>query len=378
MKLSRNLFNQQVAAIWLLILLTPYACTKPQLHSLINSGNLVDVKKYGAQGNGINDDTESINRAMEQAAILKKPVFFPAGKYPVHLILQFDSLQIIGEEQPIDNWDQGAIILGLINCNNKKNIHIENLGIDTRYRLGNTEEAGLNSGNIADSIPLNQSFTNISIMGEGTRYNKHGVLCQSGSDISLKNIRVSEFYHGVAIRSSNVLADNIVATHCGYSSVIVKSALGKNSVVKNVFISNVLIYGDPSDLYRRGGMVLIQSFNPESITSDVTINFVNSNWGGEGIVKVQQVAGAVQNIVINGCNGLYCGDTQYRAAYDIDGGKNIRIENSSTANAFGFGFRSVNNPQNLIVKNCFEKGSFAGSWSGSFQYLQLNGIEIFK
>jgi Pectate lyase superfamily protein len=378
MKLSHHLFKQQIAVICFYALCIPFACRKPTLNPYINLGNVVDVKKFGAQGNGKTDDTEAIGRAMEQAAMLKQPLYFPRGKYPVHLILKFDSLEIIGEEQPIDNWDQGTIILGLINCNNKKNIHLENLGIDTRNRLGNNEQAGLNSGDIADSLPLNQSFTNISIIGDGTRANKHGILCEAGSNISLKNIRVSEFFHGVAIRSSNVHAYNIIATHCGFTSVVVKSAIGKNNTVRNVFISNVLIYGDPSDPYLRGGMVLIQSFNPESRTSDVTINYINSIWGGESIVKVQQVAGEIQNIVINKCNGLYSGDTHERAAYEIDGGKNIRIENCSTADAFGVGFRSINNPQNLIVKNCFERGSKAGGWSGIFQYLQLNGIEIYK
>ena len=377
MKLSQNFFNR-IAVIWVLALIIPYACRKPQLNSLLNTGNVVDVKMYGAKGNGIADDTEAVNRAMEQAVINKQPLYFPSGKYPIRLIVKFDSLQIIGEEQPIGNWDQGTIILGLINCNNKKAVHIENLGIDTRNRLNIGDHAGLSSGDIPDSLPLNQSFTNVSIIGDGTRYNKHGVLCQAGSDISLKNIRVSEFYHGIAIRSSNVIADNIVATNCGFTSVVVKSAQGKNSVVSNVLISNVFIYGDPSDLYRRGGMVLIQSFSPESLTSDVIINYVSSTWGGEGIVKVQQLAGGVQNIRINNCNGVNCGDSRERAAYEIDGGKNIRIENCSTVDAFGTGYRSINNPQNLIIKNCFEKGSKAGSWSGSFQYLQLNGLELFK
>jgi hypothetical protein len=374
----RNFYNQRIALICVLALFIPYACSKPLVNPVLNTGDFVNVKKYGAKGDGIADDTEAVSRAMEQAAINKHPLYFPSGKYPVRLIVKFDSLQIIGEEQPIDNWDQGAIILGLINCNNKKNIHIENLGIDTRNRLSISDQAGLSSGDIADSLPLNQSFTNVSLIGDGTRYNKHGVLCEAGSGISLKNIRVSEFYHGIAIRCSNVIADNIVATYCGFTSVVVKSAQEKNSAVNNIFISNVFIYGDPSDLYRRGGMVLIQSFSSESLTSDVIINYVSSTWGGEAIVKVQQLAGGVQNVRINNCNGLNCGDSQQRAAYEIDGGKNIRIENCSTVDAFGTGFRSINNPQNLVVKNCFESGSKAGSWSGSFQYLQLNGIELIK
>ena len=170
----------------------------------------VNVKDCGAIGNGIIDDTHSFDLAMDKADSLHIPVFAPNGVYKVNLVVSHDNLMIMGEQQPGEFLTEGTVLLGKINCHNKKNISIVNLGIDSRNQFGSDDAAALYSGDGADSLVLNQTFQNISIIGDGYLSYKHGILCQTGSGITIKYITVSFFYHGIAIRASNVTIDTLM------------------------------------------------------------------------------------------------------------------------------------------------------------------------
>ena len=354
------------------------SCTKNSDIPTPQPAPRINVKDFGAKGDSLTYDNTSIAAAMVAAHQKRLPLYFPSGNYNARIQLAFDSLQIFGESRPGNSWTGGTIILGLIDCNYKKNILIQNLGIDSRNRLSSGDDAALTSGKMAGDQPLDQSFRNIALIGGGYNDYKHGILCQAGSDIKISNIVVSNFYHGVAIRSSNVVIDTVSALYCGFTSIVIKSAQGKNSLTKNVTVKNITITGDSMDVFRRGGVVLIQSYNDESITQNVIIDNVKSYWGGEAVVEVQQLAGIVQNVTISNCYGQNCGDNPSRAAYDIIGGSNITLSGCNTVNCFGFGYRAAFSPDNLIVRSSYESGSLSGSWKGSFKYLQLNGIELIK
>jgi hypothetical protein len=362
----------------LAFLLLVVSCTKNSDTPIDTPAPRINVKDYGAKGDSTTDDNAAIVAAMAAAHQKRIPLYFPAGKYNARIQLSFDSLQIIGEARPGSSWTNGTIILGLVDCNYKKNTTIQDLGIDSRNRLLPGDDAALSSGKLAGDQPLNQTFRNISLIGGGYNEFKHGILCQAGSDIRISNIVVSNFYHGVAIRSSNVNIDTVSALYCGFTSIVIKSAQGKNVLTQNVSVKNITITGDPNDVYRRGGVVLVQSYNDESISQNITIDNVKSYWGGEAVVEVQQLAGIVQNVTITNCYGENCGDNPGRAAFDIIGGKAITLTNCNTVKSNGYGFRSSSNPVNLSVKSSFESGSAAGAWLGNYKYLQLNGVEIIK
>ena len=339
----------------------------------------VNVKDYGAIGNGVTNDTRAFEIAMNKADSLKLPVYIPIGVYKVNLLFSHDNLQIIGEKQPGENVTDGSVIFGKIDCNYKKNIIIENIGIDSRKQLSASDDAALTSGGIADTLILNQQFRNLSIIGDGFMGYKHGILCQAGSGISIKNVIVSLFYHGIAIRSSNVRIDSISANYCGNTSIVVKSDHGDNLLTENVSINHVNIKGDPINLYNRGGSILVMSFGDMlSQTRNVTVQNVHSTYGGEACVSIQQVQGVVNNITIQNCQSDFQGDNNTRACFDVTGGSNIIFSNCTSNNSLGYGFRSSGTVHNIRVQNSFEKNSGVGAWTGNYTYLQLNGIEIIK
>lgn len=62
-------------------------------------GSVINVKEFGAVGNGISDDTAAINNAIETAkSSLIKTVYFPAGEYKVSSTLfYYNKLTFVGD-----------------------------------------------------------------------------------------------------------------------------------------------------------------------------------------------------------------------------------------------------------------------------------------
>ena len=251
---------------------------------------------------------------------------------------------------------------------------MRNLGIDSRGQLLPQDDAALTSGADAANDPLYQDFSNLTVMGDGYHDYKHGVLCFSGQEITLKNIHVVHFYHGIALRSSKITVDSAIIDYCGFTSVIAKADEGMNRVTEQISISNITINGDPVDAYRRGGAVMVQSFSPSSITRNVQIENIVSNFGGVATVLVEQRNGHVSNVSIKNCKAYSSGDNPVRAAFDVQGGTGIHFLNCTSRNATGIGYRAEGNVADVTVSNSFEQGSAITPWKGKFKYLELNGI----
>ena len=71
--------------------------------SLLNDIN-VNVKTFGAIGDGITDDTIAINNAIKFAYLNSKKVYFPTGKYLVSTIKLQRVTKIVGENLVIDPY----------------------------------------------------------------------------------------------------------------------------------------------------------------------------------------------------------------------------------------------------------------------------------
>lgn len=353
---------------------------EPQLGARISmdSSIYVNVKDYGATGRADTDDTQAFNSAMRAADLLHKAVFVPVGRYKVNLSIAADNIKLVGEKQPDEMLAGGSVIAGKINCNKKKNITIANLAIDSQGQLGDNDVAALFSGDGSDSIILNQTFRDLTLIGDGYTSYKHGILCQVGSGITIRNILVVNFYHGIAIRSSNISVDTVRSVNCGFTSVIIKSAEGANKRTENVYVDHINISGNPHDPYSRGGMVLIQSYAPESITRNIHVQHVDSKYGSAACVAVDQHEGIVDQVLVENCFSMGQGNAATQACYDVAGGSNIVFRNCTAINSRGWGFRATGNVRGVRVEDSYEHKSRQGSWRGSFAYLQLNGKEIIR
>lgn len=52
-----------------------------KINDIVDQYLFINVMDYGAKGDGVNDDTQSILKAKEQAILYKKPLYFPKGVY---------------------------------------------------------------------------------------------------------------------------------------------------------------------------------------------------------------------------------------------------------------------------------------------------------
>lgn len=335
----------------------------------------VNVLEQGAKGDGISDDGPAFERAMALANSRKLPVVIPAGKYKADIRIAFDGIELVGQGQPSASFRYGSIILGSINCNNKKNIKIQHLGIDA----SNVQvAAALSSGDGDDSVNLNHQYLHISLMGGGYQKFNHGILCQTGRQIKIQSILVKNFYHGIALRSGVISLDSIEAISCGFTSIIIKSAEGKNAITSDITVNNVIISGNPDNPYERGGMILIQSFDKKCVTEKIEINRISSRFGGVASLSIDQSQGTIRHVKIKDFNSSNQGHDSGTACYDINGGSDILLSNCSSYQARGTGFRCSGAVERVRVEQGYESGSGVSPWWGNFSYLQLNGLEIIK
>jgi len=335
----------------------------------------VNVLEQGAKGDGISDDGPAFEKAMALANSRKLPVVIPAGKYKADIRIAFDGIELVGQGQPSASFRYGSIILGSINCNNKKNIKIQHLGIDA----SNVQvAAALSSGDGDDSVNLNHQYLHISLMGGGYQKFNHGILCQTGRQIKIQSILVKNFYHGIALRSGVISLDSIQAISCGFTSIIIKSAEGKNAITSDITVNNVIISGNPDNPYERGGMILIQSFDKNCVTEKIEINRISSRFGGVASLSIDQSQGTIRHVKIKDFNSSNQGHDSGTACYDINGGSDILLSNCSSYQARGTGFRCSGAVERVRVEQGYESGSGVSPWWGNFSYLQLNGQEIIK
>lgn len=335
----------------------------------------VSVKDFGAKGDGVADETKAFKDAQVYAKSNNGVLYIPNGIYKVDLELLYDSLDVVGEKMPLlkDNaLTDGAVIKGSINAKNRKHIEVSNLGV------WSTIDA-IVTGDGLGSAPLYQKYSNINLLGTGYSAFKHGFLCQSGSTIELSNIIVNRFFHGIALRCSNVAVSKVEANNCGFTSIVVKSATGGNNLAENVFINDVKINGSSSDIFSMGGVVMVQSFDDDCITRNVRIDNVTSSFGGVGAILVQQYKGKLENISVLNVKAYNIGDSRARAAFSVEGGaSNVSFSNCLSANAKGIGYYSDSLSSNVRVINSFESNSGVAAWKGKFRFLELNNQVLIR
>ena len=342
----------------------------------INNTNRIDfpvkyvsVKNFGVLGDGITDETIAFDKAQDYAFANKVALFLPNGYYKINLSLKYDSLIIFGETKPqikADSLIKGAVIIGAINAKNKKGIKMMDLGVWS-------QSDGILTGDGLGNEPLNQTYSNITLLGTGYNGYKHGILCQSGSAITINNFTIAKFFHGIALKASNINVSNIDAYNCGFTSIIIKSDVGANNLVENVKVSNVQIFGDTADVYAKGGTILVQSYVDNATTKNINISNVKSQNGGIATIYIEQVKGKVDNVTISNCSSYKCGDNPTRATFDVVGGaSNISFSNCVSSYSNGIGYRTNKEATKVSVMKSFENNSSVAAYEGPFSYLELN------
>jgi len=369
MRKKKQIYLFLIALVCLFISCSKNNNSKSNQDAYIIPAKYISVKNFGVIGDGKSDETAAFAKAQDYAYANKIALFIPNGYYKINLELKYDSLYIFGENKPITRSDSlvnGTVIIGTINSKNKKFIQIENLGVWS-------QSDAIITGDELGNKPLYQKYLNLELLGTGYFGYKHGLLCQSGSNINIENITVTSFFHGIAIRTSNVNIKNTIANKCGFTSIVVKSAMGGNEFAQNVKIEDVIINGDSTDIYSRGGTILVQSYDDNCITKNITINNVKSYHGGVGTILIEQRKGKVDSVNINNCYSYKSGDNPIRATFDVLGAaSNIYFNNCNSSFSNAIGYRTTKDASNIRVIKSFENGSKVAPYDGPFKFLELN------
>jgi hypothetical protein len=369
MRKKKQIYLFLIALVCLFISCSKNNNSKSNQDAYIIPAKYISVKNFGVIGDGKSDETAAFAKAQDYAYANKIALFIPNGYYKINLELKYDSLYIFGENKPITRSDSlvnGTVIIGTINSKNKKFIQIENLGVWS-------QSDAIITGDELGNKPLYQKYLNLELLGTGYFGYKHGLLCQSGSNINIENITVTSFFHGIAIRTSNVNIKNTIANKCGFTSIVVKSAMGGNEFAQNVKIEDVIINGDSTYVYSRGGTILVQSFDDNCYTKNITINNVKSYHGGVATILIEQRKGKVDSVNINNCYSYKSGDNPIRASFDVTGAaSNIFFNNCNSDLSNAIGYRTNKDATNIRVIKSFENGSKVAAYEGPFKFLELN------
>lgn len=305
------------------------------------SSDLLSVKDFGAKGDGISNDTTSIQDAINYCAQYKKKLFFPSGTYLCGSIEVKSNLEVIGED--------GAVIK-----------RTSNYG----WQLGLFYTPPVNV------LIENLQFDNNAPGTSGTH--KHSVRMTNTQNVVIRNCR---FFNGYDSAIKDLGPDGI------YIST------GSPSTVNNILIEGCLIEG-----FTRNGISITDGANGVVIR-DCTI----SNCGLTG-VDVEANTGTstqVRNLTIDNCKFIDNGDVSvgpytsrtgqlsiFSSGPTVYHSENVTVSNcyfkNSSANPQGINSFKINSTKNFLMFNCyfespvsastyravFEEGTF-GSMSGA-------------
>lgn len=257
---------------------------------------IINVKDYGATGNGTTDDTAAINSAFAALPASGGVLFFPNGIY--HSVTGYtftgDNISIIGESMPrcandLNSLTGGTILKGqvLIDGNN---ITVENIGIDFGITYSNTYRSG-NGGNalVIHDVALASIKRNIKVnnviglirMGDFTDIQAafHAILIEGVQFGTANNIIGVGGWFGVVVKATDFVITNITGRENDAASVYIKS--NTYAPTSRVSASNITV----SNYVARGNIgVLVQSSDAEMETvslSNVTVS------GGNMPIRVE-------------------------------------------------------------------------------------------
>lgn len=321
---------------------TVASVTNTDALNALNTGKqnkfIINVKDYGATGNGTTDDSSFINAAVAALPASGGVLYFPNGTYHTltGITINRSNFSMIGEGMPnvasnLQSLSGGTIIKGGVKIEGN-NVTVKNIGSDFGIDYSNAYKSGAGGdGFVIYQASQTSLIQNINIenviglcrIGNNLDANAayHAVLIQSVKYGSAKNVKGVGGWYGVVLKVSDFNADGLSSLENDTAGVYLKS--NTYGTVSRVNINNVSVVNNTS---RGFSGFLIQS-------SDADLNLVTAS-------------------NINVFDGVY--------------GVNIEAEGSNTANGISL--------SNVSVKNSDVGISVSGPVSG----LVCDNITVFK
>jgi polygalacturonase len=316
--------------IFLLLLLSATACQSQK-------STIVSVKKSGAKGDGKTDDTQAIQAAIDQNAV----VYLPKGVYLVsHLTIldnkriKTDGFATILRQEPNPCKTQP-------HDKNKALIHINgsNVMLDSLSLEGDINCYDGQQNHAVLILPLGRMIENIVLKGVKVKNFRGDGVCIAGyeattfaKNVSISNVFVKNCYrNGISITTGETIQlDNIRTEGVGLFGIDIEQD-DHLTIAKDIRISNVQLAG--LGISGHGGMVE---------------NVVVKNADLDGKRRGCTVHDFMENLMPDGIA--------------VQKAQNLRLENVKIRNFGGFGIRffenttkneSLENISNCVFKDIF-------------------------
>ena len=354
-----------------------------QLEHIENNQGFINVKKFGVVGDGITDDTDAMQKALDHGGNLYIPdVYLLNGEMKIksntHLlgvngktIFKKNKPKYIRESDESERWTILASI-GSYNVDNScNNVTLENIIFD-----GNSGRE--NENYIDESYGDDKSGSKL-------------IDCANVNNITFKNITVqNNNYLGSGLTScSNVVIENFKSLNCDVGICIFKDD-NTNTELKNYTFKNIFIDGhDMSE----GISFYNKSFIKNVKLSDITILnkekgtalLLGAEYNGEyGIIDGQlsniniknssngmMITQYSQNIQANNINISDCTQGLLISNYSFNNQlTNININNIKSYGIYIGTNCNRNNLTNVNIKNC--NTALVDDYKG---FIVINGYE---
>jgi hypothetical protein len=282
----------------------PYAPTGGIIRSVNDElqDRPLNVLGYGLKNDGVSDNCAAF---ADMQAVLTSPfsLYFPSGSYavdqgncPYGFVLSKDDTSLF--------FEPGAVFLAPLVSAPVARVKVSGLKTDCTTWTGACDGISSGAADVSYGEWTVEDYTYVGPVNY-TANPSHAVLLQSGPNNTIENIRVTNAFHGVAVRSSNTSVHNVSCVDC--TDVIVKSGPGSGSV-ENVSVSDVRCVGTAPGL---GCMVIVTAQAAGLETANVTISDVTCLYSPYCGVQTVDSGGALYHVAwsnilgSNGSNGWY-------------------------------------------------------------------------
>ena len=327
----------------------------------------INVKEYGATGDGSTDDTSAINSAISSLTT-GGTLIFPKGTYKISSAVAFDgkeaTVQAYGATFTLVGNNAGFHVKGTINNFNVFGGTINGDNDATRsdastaqigWLIGDAVGATINNVTIRD-VKVNQANVGFKASYGGgssptVAFNVRFINCQA---IDSAGTTGGVGYGFQFAQVSGGMMDNCLAADCTRHGIYLSE--GADYTISNCYVkdggigsgvvrgavaiarsNNVTVTGCSIDNANDVGMVIDdddQGLSPDNYSKNITIsgctfkaNVLGGIWVGENLASPNTPTGLVENLIINACT-FHSYPSTTSSEIRINSGKNIILSNS--------------------------------------------------